>query len=69
VQAWANLLGLPVAYYLIDKWLADFSYKTEISWWLFGVAGISAILITLFTVSWQSIKAAVANPVKSLRSE
>ncbi|MCU0392792.1 MAG: hypothetical protein MUE81_16915, partial [Thermoflexibacter sp.] len=65
----ANLLGLPVAYYLIDKWLADFSYKTEISWWLFGVAGISAILITLFTVSWQSIKAAVANPVKSLRSE
>jgi putative ABC transport system permease protein len=66
---WANVLGLPVAYYLIDKWLADFSYKTEISWWLFGVAGVSAILIALFTVSWQSIKAALMNPVKSLRSE
>jgi putative ABC transport system permease protein len=66
---WANVLGLPVAYYAIDKWLADFAYKTEISWWLFGVSGISTILIALLTVSWQSIKAAVANPVKSLRSE
>ena len=66
---WANVIGLPIAYYLIDKWLADFSYKTEISWWIFGVAGISAVLVALLTVSGQSIKAGLANPVKSLRSE
>lgn len=65
----ANVIGLPIAYYLIDKWLADFTYKTTISWWVFGISGISAIGIALLTVSWQSIKAAVANPVKSLRSE
>jgi putative ABC transport system permease protein len=66
---WANVIGLPIAYYLMDKWLAEFTYKTEISWWVFGLSGISALLIALLTVSWQSIKAALMNPVKSLRSE
>ena len=65
----ANLIGLPIAYYLIDKWLADFTYKTTVSWWIFGIAGVSAIVIALLTVSYQSIKAALMNPVKSLRSE
>jgi putative ABC transport system permease protein len=65
----AFVVASPIAYYLMDKWLADFAYRITISWWIFAVAGISAVLIALIAVSWQSIKAAVANPVKSLRSE
>jgi putative ABC transport system permease protein len=63
------VIASPLAYYGINKWLENFAYKTEISWWIFAVAGVSAVLIALITVSWQSVKAAVANPVKSLRSE
>jgi putative ABC transport system permease protein len=51
------------------KWLEDFAYRTPISWWLFGIAGLLAMGIALITVSYQSIKAAMANPVTSLRSE
>jgi ABC-type antimicrobial peptide transport system permease subunit len=65
----AFVIASPIAYYFIDKWLADFAYRITISWWIFAVAGISAVLIALITVSWQSIKAAVVNPVTSLRSE
>jgi putative ABC transport system permease protein len=65
----AFVIASPIAYYFMDKWLADFAYRITISWWIFAGAGISAVLIALLTVSWQSIKAAVANPVKSLRSE
>jgi putative ABC transport system permease protein len=65
----AFVIASPIAYYFMDKWLADFAYRISISWWIFAVAGLSAVLIALLTVSWQSIKAAVANPVKSLRSE
>ncbi len=65
----AFVIAVPIAWYAADKWLADFAYKTEISWWIFALAGFSATLIALLTVSWQSIKAAVANPVTSLRSE
>jgi putative ABC transport system permease protein len=65
----AFVIASPIAYYFMDKWLADFAYRITISWWIFAIAGVSAITIALFTVSWQSIKAAVANPVKSLRSE
>ncbi|TAH21010.1 MAG: ABC transporter permease [Cytophagales bacterium] len=65
----AFLIASPVAYYFMDKWLADFTYRVEISWWVFAFAGIFAVLIATFTVSWQSIKAALMNPVKSLRSE
>jgi putative ABC transport system permease protein len=65
----AFVIASPIAYYFMDKWLADFAYRITISWWIFALAGVSAIGIALITVGWQSIKAAVANPVKSLRSE
>jgi ABC-type antimicrobial peptide transport system permease subunit len=62
-------MATPVAYYFMHNWLQDFQYRTELSWWLFASAGLGALIITLLTVSYQSIKAALANPVKSLRSE
>jgi len=65
----AIIVASPVAYYLMDKWLQDFEYKVNISWWIFIVAGTVALLIALLTVSFQAIKAAIANPVKSLRTE
>lgn len=63
------LIASPVAYYLSYQWLQDFTYRTNISWWVFIVAGLTAMLIALLTVSFQAIKAAIANPVKSLRTE
>jgi putative ABC transport system permease protein len=63
------LIATPVAWWAMNKWLQSFSYRVSISWWMFALAGAIAILIALITVSFQSIKAAVANPVKSLRSE
>ncbi|PWK77365.1 putative permease [Mucilaginibacter oryzae] len=65
----ANLIAFPVAWYLMNKWLQDFAYRIHISWWIFAAAAIAALLVALVTVSIQSIKAALANPVKSLRSE
>ena len=65
----AIIVASPVAYYLMNKWLEDFAYKVNISWWIFIVAGALALLIALLTVSFQAIKAAIANPVKSLRTE
>ena len=65
----AFLIAAPLAYYFMNNWLQQYSYRTHISWWIFGAAGSSALIITLLTVSFQSIKAAIANPVKSLRSE
>ncbi len=62
-------IAIPIAWYFMDKWLQDFIYRVNISWWLFAIAGMSALLIALLTVSFQAIKAAIANPVKSLRSE
>jgi putative ABC transport system permease protein len=53
----------------MNKWLQDFAYRITIGWWMFAAGGLSAILIALVTVSFQSVKAALANPVKSLRSE
>jgi putative ABC transport system permease protein len=53
----------------MNKWLQDFAYKAPISWWIFALAGFTAIIIALFTVSFQSIKAALMNPVRSLKSE
>jgi len=53
----------------MNKWLEDFAYRITISWWMFLVAGIVTLLIALITISFQAIKAAVANPVKSLRTE
>jgi len=65
----AILIASPIAGWAMNKWLQNFAYKITISWWMFAVAGLSAILIALITVSFQSVKAALANPVKSLRSE
>ena len=62
------LIATPVAYFLMHSWLLIYNYRTDISWWIFVAAGVSALLITLLTVSFQSIKAAMANPVKSLRT-
>ncbi|MCB0571066.1 MAG: FtsX-like permease family protein, partial [Phaeodactylibacter sp.] len=65
----AIIIAAPVGWWAMNKWLADFAYHIDINWWVFAVAGISAIGIAVLTVSYQSIKAALANPVKSLRSE
>ena len=65
----AFLLAIPLCYYFMNSWLQSYSYRTQLSWWIFISAGIGAILITLVTVSFQAIKAAMTNPVKSLRSE
>lgn len=62
-------IAAPIAYYFMNEWLQKYAYRTEISWWVFVVSGLGALLITLLTVSWQSVKAALMNPVKSLRSE
>jgi putative ABC transport system permease protein len=66
----AILIASPIAYWGMNKWLQDFAYKAPISWWImFVAAGLGAVMIALITVSFQSIKAALANPIKSLRSE
>jgi putative ABC transport system permease protein len=65
----AFLLATPLAWWAMHKWLDAFAYKIPISWWMFAIAGILSIAIALITVSFQAIKAALANPVKSLRSE
>ena len=65
----ALLIASPIAWYFMNRWLQDFTYRTNISWWVFIIAGLAAILIALITISLQAIKAAVANPVKSLKTE
>ncbi len=65
----AICLALPLGYWAMNKWLQDFSYKTNLSWWIFGLAALITIGIALITVSIKAIKAAVANPVKSIRTE
>jgi putative ABC transport system permease protein len=65
----AIVIAVPVAWYFMYKWLQDFAYKINISWSVFVLAGVMAIIIAFITISFQAIKAAVANPVKSLRSE
>jgi putative ABC transport system permease protein len=65
----SNVIAWPVAYYFMNKWLQDFAYRINLSWWMFILAGGIALVIALATVSFQAIKAATANPVKSLRYE
>ena len=65
----ALLIAIPFAYYFMHSWLQNYQYRTNLAWWIFAAAGVGALLITLLTVSFQSIKAAIANPVKSLRTE
>ena len=65
----ASILAAPFAWWAMNKWLQDFAYRVEISWWIFIVAGIATLLIALITVGLRAIKAALANPVKNLRTE
>jgi putative ABC transport system permease protein len=62
-------IATPVAWYVMHKWIQNYVYKTELSWWLFGLSGLTALGITLLTVSWQSWRAATRNPVEALRYE
>ena len=63
------LIAIPMSYYLLTVWLENFEYRTEISWWIFALTFATSLVTTLLTVSYQSVKAAMMNPVKSLRSE
>ena len=63
------LIAFPVSWWMMNNWLQSFAYRVSITPYVFVIAGISVILITLITISFQSIKAAIANPVKSLRTE
>jgi putative ABC transport system permease protein len=65
----AILISFPITWFAMYKWLQDFAYHIDIQWWVFVLAGVMALVIAFITVSFQSIKAAIANPVKSLRSE
>ena len=62
-------IATPIAWYYMHQWLQDYAYRINISWWLFAAGGLAAIIIALATISFQAIKAAIANPVKSLRTE
>ncbi|MFH6604416.1 ABC transporter permease [Maribacter algicola] len=65
----AFIIAVPVSWYVMNKWLEGFAYKTTMNWWIFAIAGITALTIAMLTVSWQSFKAAIANPVDALRDE
>jgi len=65
----AFVIACPLAYWFFSKWLEDFAYHIDIQWWMFALAGLGAVVIALLTVSYQAIKAALANPVESLRNE
>jgi putative ABC transport system permease protein len=63
------LIATPVAWYGMNQWLQNYAFRTEITWWIFAFSGLIAITIAIVTVSFQAIKAAISNPVESLRSE
>jgi putative ABC transport system permease protein len=65
----AFVIAAPISWWATHEWLQNFAYGIEVSWWIFGLAGIGAIFIALMTISHHAIKAAIANPVKSLRTE
>jgi putative ABC transport system permease protein len=65
----AFLIAAPVAWFLMNNWLRDFAYRTNISWWVFAVAVLSTLAITSIAIAFQTVKAAFANPIKSLRTE
>jgi putative ABC transport system permease protein len=65
----AFIIACPISYYAMHRWLQNFAYKTEMRWWIFGLAGIIALVIALLTLSWQSLRAATRNPVEALRYE
>jgi ABC-type lipoprotein release transport system permease subunit len=63
------MVAIPIAWYFMRNWLMAYEYRVNISWWVFALTGLGALLITLLTVSYQAVRAALMNPVKSLRSE
>jgi len=63
------VIASPIAWLLMNDWLKTFPYRISINWWVFGLTGLLSVIIAILTVSYQAIKAAIANPVKSLRSE
>lgn len=65
----AFAISTPVAWYFLNRWLQNFEYRTDASLWIFGLAGVLTLLIALLTVGIQTVRAALSNPVKSLRSE
>src|SRR5690606_958381 len=65
----AFIIACPIAYYAMSKWLENFAYKTNLSWWVFVLAGVFTLIIAMLTVSWQSYQAATQNPVDSLKDE
>ena len=65
----ALVIAIPVGWYVMHSWLQDFAYRISIHWWVFIIAAAVAVLIAFFTISSQAIKAALTNPVKSLRTE
>jgi putative ABC transport system permease protein len=65
----AAFIAFPIAWFGMNYWLKDYAYREAIGWWIFAVAGVLAFLIAIITVSFQAVKAALANPVRSLRSE
>ena len=65
----AIVIAVPIAWFAMSRWLADFAYRVDLAWWVFALAGVVSIVIALLTISFQSIKAALMDPVKSLRSE
>jgi ABC-type antimicrobial peptide transport system permease subunit len=65
----AFVIATPIAWYFMNKWLQNFTFRIELSWWIFLIGGMASVVIALLSVSFQAIKAAIANPVKSLRTE
>jgi ABC-type antimicrobial peptide transport system permease subunit len=64
----AIVIAIPVAWYIMNTWLQDFAYRVTLHWWTFGLAGIAALIIAFLTISIQSVRAAVMNPVKSIKT-
>ena len=62
-------IAIPIGYYYMNEWIQEYNYRTELNWWIFVAAALGTLAITLLTVSFQSIKAAINNPVKSLKTE
>ena len=65
----AFIIATPIAWWFMKQWLQDFAYRIDLSWWIFAATGFIALVVALFTLSFQAIKAAISNPVKSLRTE
>jgi len=65
----ASVIAIPIAWYAMDQWLQGFAYRISLSWWMFGFAGALVVFVAMVTIGLRAIKAALANPAKSLRTE